>query len=195
MIMVQQTDNNNYLTSLKAKKFSLYVFLVVSFMLFAAWSSGFIVYSAGGEDKGLKTLLPNTFIYSTISIVLSSFCMHLAYGSAKIGNVVKQRLWLGLTILLGCLFFFLQYSAWMELARNGVMFINNNASQSFIYVFVWAHQAHILAGIIVLLNAFFKANNGNPLIKNRFRMELATIFWHFLDILWIYIYVFLLLNQ
>ncbi|MEH6304979.1 cytochrome c oxidase subunit 3 [Olivibacter sp. CPCC 100613] len=195
MIMVQRTDNNNYLTSLKAKKFSLYVFLVVSFMLFAAWSSGFIVYSAGGEDKGLKTLLPNTFIYSTISIVLSSLCMHIAYGAAKVGNIVKQRLWLGLTILLGCLFFFLQYNAWMELARNGVMFINNNASQSFIYVFVWAHQAHIFAGIIVLLNAFFKANNGNPLIKNRFRMELATIFWHFLDILWIYIYVFLLLNQ
>lgn len=193
--MVQQTDNNNYLTSLKAKKFSLYVFLVVSFMLFAAWSSGFIVYSAGGDDKGLKTLLPHTFIYSTISIVLSSVCMHLANGAARMGSIRKQRLWLGLTILLGCLFFFLQYNAWMELARNGVMFINNNASQSFIYVFVWAHQAHIFAGIIVLLNAFFKANTGSPLIKNRFRMELATIFWHFLDILWIYIYVFLLLNQ
>lgn len=193
--MVQRADNNNYLTSLKAKKFSLYVFLVVSFMLFAAWSSGFIVYSAGGEDKGLKTLLPTTFIYSTVSILLSSVCMHLAYAASKVGNIAKQRLWLGITILLGCLFFFLQYSAWMELARNGVMFINNNASQSFIYVFVWAHQAHIFAGIIVLLNAFFKASNGNPLIKNRFRMELATIFWHFLDILWIYIYVFLLLNQ
>ncbi|WP_134089546.1 cytochrome c oxidase subunit 3 [Olivibacter sp. XZL3] len=193
--MVQRADNNNYLTSLKAKKFSLYVFLVVSFMLFAAWSSGFIVYSAGGEDKGLKTLLPTTFIYSTVSILLSSVCMHLAYAASKVGNIAKQRLWLGITILLGGLFFFLQYSAWMELARNGVMFINNNASQSFIYVFVWAHQAHIFAGIIVLLNAFFKASNGNPLIKNRFRMELATIFWHFLDILWIYIYVFLLLNQ
>lgn len=193
--MVQPTDNNNYLTSLKAKRFSLYVFLVVSFMLFAAWSSGFIVYSAGGEDKGLKTLLPHTFIYSTIAIVLSSVCMHIAYGAAKLGQIGKQRLWLGVTILLGGLFFFLQYNAWMELARNGVMFINNNASQSFIYVFVWAHQAHIFAGLIVLLNAFFKAKANQALIKNTFRMELATIFWHFLDILWIYIYVFLLLNQ
>jgi len=195
MIMVQPIDDNNYLTSLKAKRFSMYVFLVVSFMLFAAWSSGFIVYSAGGEDKGIKTLLPQTFIYSTLAIVISSGCMHLAYRAAKLGNFAKQRLWLGFTIFLGCLFFFLQYSAWMELARNGVMFINNNASQSFIYVFVWAHQAHIFAGLVVLLNALFKAGSKQPLIKNTFRMELATIFWHFLDILWIYIYVFLLLNQ
>ena len=195
MIMVQPKDSYDYLATLKAKKFSLYVFLVVSFMLFAAWSSGFIVYSAGGEDKGLKTLLPNTFIFSTLTILLSSVTIHLSYGAAKIGNFAKQRLWLVITILFGALFFILQYNAWMELAKSGVMFINNNASQSFIYVFVWAHQVHILAGVIVLLNALFKANNKQPLIKNRFRMELASIFWHFLDILWIYIYVFLLLNQ
>lgn len=195
MIMVQPKDSYDYLATLKAKKFSLYVFLVVSFMLFAAWSSGFIVYTAGGEDKGLKTLLPHTFIFSTFSILLSSVTIHLSYSAAKIGNLAKQKLWLVMTILLGALFFVLQYNAWMELARSGVMFINNNASQSFIYVFVWAHQAHIFAGIIVLLNALFKANNKQPLIKNRFRMELASVFWHFLDILWIYIYVFLLLNQ
>ncbi|GAA4783669.1 cytochrome c oxidase subunit 3 [Olivibacter ginsenosidimutans] len=193
--MVQPTDNNDYLASLKAKKFSLYVFLVVSFMLFAAWTSGFIVYTESGADKGLKTLLPTTFIYSTLTIICSSVCMHLSYSAAKIGNLAKQKLWLALTIVLGSLFFVLQYHAWMELARNGVVFINNNASQSFIYVFVWAHQAHIVAGVIVLLNAFFKAGNKQPLVKNQFRMELATIFWHFLDILWIYIYVFLLLNQ
>jgi len=195
MIMVQPKDNSDYLTSLKAKKFSLYVFLVVSFMLFAAWTSGFIVYTGNGVDKGLKTLLPTTFIFSTISILVSSVCMHMSYLAAKVGHLTKQRLWLALTIGLGCLFFILQYQAWMELAKNGVVFINNNASQSFIYVFVWAHQAHIVAGLVVLLNAFFKARNKQPLVKNQFRMELATIFWHFLDILWIYIYVFLLLNQ
>ena len=193
--MVKQIDDKDYLTALKAKKFSLYVFLVVSCMLFAAWSSGFIVYSAGGADKGLKTLLPNIFIYSTATIILSSLTVHLAYRAAKSGDLAKQKIWLGITIILGILFFVLQYQAWMDLARNGVLFINNNASQSFIYVFVWAHQAHIFAGLIVLLNAFFKANKAQPSIKNNFRMELATIFWHFLDILWLYIYVFLLLNQ
>lgn len=193
--MVQPRESEDYLVSLKAKRFSLYVFLVVSFMLFAAWSSGFIVYTASGDDKGLKTLLPNTFIYSTLVILISSLSVHLSYRAAKMGDFLRQKMWLGMTILLGCVFFFLQYTAWMELANRGVLFINNNASQSFIYVFVWAHQAHIFAGIIVLLNALFKANNKQPLIKNNFRMELASIFWHFLDILWIYIYVFLLLNQ
>ncbi len=173
----------------------MYVFLVVTFMIFAAWSSGFIVYSAGSPDRGLKTLLPTTFIYSTLVIVISSLFMHLAYKASLAANFMKQRLYLIVTIALGCAFLVLQYLAWMHLATSGVVFINNNASQSFIYVFVWAHQLHILAAVIVLLNALFKIDPKKALIKNTFRMELASIFWHFLDILWIYIYVFLLLNQ
>ncbi len=180
---------------LKARRFSLYVFLVVSFMLFAALSSGFIVYTASGVDKGIKTLLPTTFIYSTAVIIVSSLTMHLAYKAAKTGQLTLQRVWLLVTIALGLGFLFLQYSAWMQLVSMGVYFINQNASQSFIYVFVWGHQVHILAAIIVLLNALFKARPSTISYKNSFRMELASIFWHFLDILWIYIYVFLLLNQ
>lgn len=195
MIMVQTTQNPDLLARLKAKRFSLYLFLVVSFMLFAAWSSGFIVYTASGDDKGIKTLLPTIFIYSTVIIILSSITMHFAFRAAKAIDLSKQRLWLTLTILLGIGFFVLQYNAWMLLAESGVYFINQNASQSFIYVFVWAHQLHILAGLIVLANALFKANKRQQAYKNTFRMELASIFWHFLDILWIYIYVFLLLNQ
>ena len=193
--MREQREQVDELATLKAKRFSLYVFLVVSFMLFAAWSSGFIVYTASGEDKGIKTLLPHIFIWSTACIILSSLCIHFSFKAAKVGQVVKQKIWLAATIALGIAFFILQYNAWMELASRGVMFISNNASQSFIYVFVWAHQAHIFAGIVVLLNAFFKAGRKEALQKNVFRMELASIFWHFLDILWIYIYVFLLLNQ
>ncbi|NGM73389.1 heme-copper oxidase subunit III [Sphingobacterium sp. SGL-16] len=179
----------------KAKKFNLWLGMIGMFMMFAALSSGFIVYTASGVDKGIKTILPQMFIYSTIVILVSSLTLHLAFKAAKAGELAKQKLLLVVTIVLGIVFFILQVQSWGVLTEQGVYFINNNASQSFIYIFTGLHLAHIIAGIIVLITAFFCAKPSIATEKNVFRMDLAAIFWHFLDLLWIYIYVFLLLNQ
>ncbi len=179
----------------KAKKFNLWLGMIGMFMMFAALSSGFIVYTEGGMNKGIKTILPNAFIYSTAIIVVSSLTMHLAQKAAKQLDRNKQKIYLIVTMVLGVGFFYLQTEAWSILTERGVYFINTNASQSFIYIFTGLHLAHILAGLFVLLRALIGILKSIPQIDNVFRMELATIFWHFLDLLWIYIYVFLLLNQ
>jgi cytochrome c oxidase subunit 3 len=179
----------------KAKKFNLWLGMIGMFMMFAALSSGFIVYTEGGMNKGIKTILPNAFIYSTAIIVVSSLTMHLAQKAAKQLDRNKQKFYLIVTMVLGVVFFYLQTEAWSILTERGVYFINTNASQSFIYIFTGLHLAHILAGLFVLLRALIGILKSIPQIDNVFRMELATIFWHFLDLLWIYIYVFLLLNQ
>lgn len=179
----------------KAKKFNLWLGIIGMFMMFAALSSGFIVYTASGVDKGIKTILPQAFIFSTITIVASSLTLHMAYSAAKIGNVGKQKILLLVTIVLGVVFFALQVHAWKVLTGQGVYFINNNASQSFIYIFTGLHLLHIIVGVFVLFRAFSGTVKGIPQDDNVFRMDLATVFWHFLDLLWIYIYVFLLLNQ
>lgn len=181
--------------SRKAKKFNLWLGIIGMFMMFAALSSGFIVYTASGVDKGIKTILPQAFIYSTLTIIVSSITLHLAYGAAKVGNIGRQKLLLVTTVVLGIVFFVLQVEAWTVLTSKGVYFINNNASQSFIYIFTGLHLLHIVVGIIVLLRALIGTMRGIPQGDNVFRMDLATVFWHFLDLLWIYIYVFLLLNQ
>ncbi len=186
-----QTD----LAELKGRKFALWLFLIASFMIFASLSSGFIVYTAAGIDKGLKIILPNAFVWSTVLIVLSSITMHLAYRASKRIDFKKQRLFLLITIFLGIGFFFSQFHAWQVLISQGVYFVSSNASQSFIYVFTGFHLLHILAGLIVLLVSLFRRKGKFQNVRNTFRMELASLFWHFLDILWIYIYVFLLLNQ
>lgn len=182
-------------SNLRAKKFLMWLFVISSFMLFAALTSGFIVYAAGSPERGLKTLLPNGFIYSTAVIILSSVTMHLAYTSAKQLQFNKQKLYLVLTILLGVLFFFLQLLAWKTLIKQGIYFVNFNASQSFVYVFTGAHLVHIFAGLLMLINSLSGAMKNIPQIRNLFRLEVTSIFWHFIDILWIYLYVFLLLNQ
>ncbi|WP_088160233.1 MULTISPECIES: cytochrome c oxidase subunit 3 [Sphingobacterium] len=189
-----QAQTDEKLVQRKAQKFNLWLGMLGMFMMFAALSSGFIVYTASGVDKGIKTLLPNALLYSTLVIAVSSLTMFLAHKAAKNGESSKQRLFLIATFILGAVFFALQVHAWNVLIDRGVYFVNNNASQSFIYVFIWMHLAHIIAGLIVLIGAIIGINK-LPKDGNLFRMDLASIFWHFLDLLWIYIYVFLLLNQ
>ncbi len=192
---MKYTEEKEDLVVRKAKRFNLWLGMIGMFMMFAALSSGFIVYTAGGADRGLKTILPNTFIYSTVAIVVSSVTMHLAYLAAKKTEFAKQRLLLVVTILLGIAFFVLQVEAWGILTARGIVLVNPNASQSFIYIFTGMHLAHIVAGVLVLTRALIGQLRSIPQVNNVFRMELASIFWHFLGLLWIYIYVFLLLNQ
>jgi cytochrome c oxidase subunit 3 len=181
--------------NLKAKKFLVWLFIISSFMIFAGLTSGFIVYTAGSPDRGLKTILPLAFKYSAAIIILSSITMHLAYLSAKQLQFGKQKLYLACTIILGISFLFVQLYAWRLLTQQGVYFVNYNASQSFIYVFTGFHMLHIVAGIMMLIYSFAGAVKNIGQVRNLFRLECTSIFWHFIDILWIYLYVFLLLNQ
>jgi cytochrome c oxidase subunit 3 len=191
MAQIQQEDRLN----LGAKKFNMWIFIFTSFMLFAALSSGFIVYS-GGKGHGLNVIMPQAFLYSTLVIILSSVTLFIASKAAKALQFEKQRLYLWLTFFLGIAFFALQvYACYVLTYKMGIYFTDANASHSFIYVFCGMHLLHIIAALLVVLNAIISTYRNTPQVKNLFKMEMTSIFWHFLDIIWIYLYVFLLLNQ
>jgi cytochrome c oxidase subunit 3 len=180
---------------LAPKKFVVWLFVFASFMIFAALTSGFIVY-AGGKGHAMNVILPRIFLYSTSVIIMSSVTMFLASRAAKGLEAEKQRLFLWLTMLLGMVFFGLQIYGWYVLTyKMGVFFVNPNASQSFIYVLSGVHLLHIIAGLLFLLNALIGSYRDKPQAINLYNMEISSIFWHFVDIVWIYLYVFLLLNQ
>lgn len=181
--------------NLRARKFMMWLFLVSSFIFFAGLTSGYIVYTAGDPSRGIKTLLPEVFKYSTLVILLSSVTMHLAYSAGKKLQFSKQNLYLAITIVLGIAFLLFQFQAWVTLFNQGVTFVNPNASHSFIYVFTAAHLLHIVVGLVLLFKALTGKLTGISPVRNTFRLEVTSIFWHFIDILWIYLYVFLLLNQ
>src|ERR1700734_276418 len=111
MAQTPQEDRINY----GAKKFSMWIFIFTSFMLFAALTSGFIVYS-GGKGHGLNVILPVAFTYSTIVIIISSITLFMASRAAKQLEFGLQRLFLGITFFLGIAFFALQIYAWYVLA-------------------------------------------------------------------------------
>jgi len=180
---------------LTPKRFNMWVFIFVSFMMFAAFTSAFIVYN-GAQGHGLTIKLPKAFIYSSIVIVLSSITLFIAARAAKTLQFARQRFYLSLTLGLGILFLILQVYAWYVLSfRMQAYLINPNASISFVYVFSLMHLLHIVAGLVVIIVAMRGTYRKTPQVINLFRMEMTSIFWHFVDIIWIYLYVFLLLNQ
>jgi cytochrome c oxidase subunit 3 len=193
-MMVQMQQEKDRL-NLAPKKFVMWLFIFASFMIFAALTSGFIVY-VGGKGHALNVILPHTFLYSTMVIALSSGTMFMASQAARHLQIGKQRMFLWLTIALGVLFFCLQFYGWYILtAKMGVYFVDPNASRSFVYVLTGMHLLHIVAGLLFLLNALYTTYRSKPQAINLFKMEISSIFWHFVDIIWIYLYVFLLLNQ
>src|SRR5471030_731253 len=100
MAQIQQEDRVN----LGSKKFNMWIFIFTSFMLFAAFTSGFIVYS-GGKGHGLDVIMPRAFLYSTIVLVASSVTLFIASRAARQLNLKKQRQFLWITFCLGIAFF------------------------------------------------------------------------------------------
>ncbi|MGZ3822690.1 MAG: cytochrome c oxidase subunit 3 [Mucilaginibacter sp.] len=192
MVQIQQEKDR---LNLAPKKFVMWLFVFASFMVFAALTSGFIVY-AGGKGHALNVILPKVFLYNTIVITMSSVTMFLASSSAKKLEFDKQRLYLWFTMALGITFFIVQVYGWYILtAKMGIYFVDPNASRSFVYVLTGVHLLHIFAGLMFLVNALIGSYRNKPQAINLYNMELSSIFWHFVDIMWIYLYVFLLLNQ
>lgn len=173
-------------------KFVLWLFILSSIMMFAGLTSAYIVRQAEGNWKIFD--LPATFTFTTILILLSSATMHYSYIQAKKFNLAKQKLGLWLTFILGVGFLIGQYMGWQELISNKVFFVGN-PSESFVYVISGLHGVHIIAGLLIMLAAIIGAYRKINQTKNIFRMELTSIFWHFIDILWIYLFVFLLINR
>lgn len=186
-----QADRYN----LQPKKFIVWLFIISSFIFFAGLTSGFIVYSSSDIRKQLNIQMPQAFVYSTILIILSSLTLHYAYIKCKKLDFKKQRIWLWITLLLGLAFISTQIYGWTVLTDLGAYFTSSNASISFVYVFTLFHILHIVAGLIFIIASISSSYKSVPNVLNLFRMEITIVFWHFVDILWIYLYVFLLLNQ
>jgi cytochrome c oxidase subunit 3 len=178
----------------RPKKFVVWLFVVSSTIMFGGWTSYYIVFSAS-KGKGHGLVLPDAFMYSTAVLVASSVSLFLASRALRNGERGFQQLFLWITLALGIVFGVLQFQAWSSLYQSGAALINNNAAISLIYVVSGFHLLHILAGICFILNSLVGSYREIPADKAIYRQEITSIFWHFIDILWIYLYVFLLLNS
>lgn len=176
------------------QKFALLLSCASVVMLFAALTSAYVVRQAAGN--WLEFPLPVIFLYSTLTLIVSSITLHFSYKSFLKGKPLLYRYLLFITFVLGILFIYLQYKGWMALVAMGVE-LGTNPSGSFLYVLSGLHAAHILGGLaavfVAILHAFILPYEVTD--KRKLRFEMTQIYWHFVDILWIYLIVFLWLQQ
>tara|TARA_R110002167_G_scaffold62374_1_gene176156 strand:+ start:711 stop:1292 length:582 start_codon:yes stop_codon:yes gene_type:complete len=178
--------------NLRAKKMILWFAIISLIMSFAAWTSAFIV-SSSRPDWLKDFQLPNSFAISTVVIILSSFSFILAKRALKHENRKATTLWLLATFVLGVFFIYNQFSGFQQIIDQGYNFTGptSNVTMSYIYLIAMVHILHVVVGLICLLVVIYNHFKQKYQSSNMLGFELAATFWHFIDILWIYLFLFL----
>ena len=174
--------------SVHPHKFALWLFFVSIIMIFASMTSAFIVKQ--GDGSWLDYNLPSMFWFTTVVIIISSGLLQWGYFAAKQDQLIKLRILLALTLVLGLVFLVGQWLAWGQLVSMDVYFVGNPGG-SFIYVLTGLHAFHLISGIVFLIIVLISALNHKVHSRNLVRIEMCTTYWHFLGALWVYLLVFL----
>ncbi len=175
----------------KAAKPLLWIGIVSIVMLFAGLTSAYVVRAQNGNWQVFE--LPPILIISTAVIITSSLTMMLAQRAIKKDNYTLTSLFLFLTLILGFSFFYTQVQGWKQLSQEGIYFAGkySNASGSFLIIIAFLHLAHMIGGLIALFVSLTKALLKKYSAADSLGIELTAIYWHFLDILWVYLFLFL----
>ena len=176
----------------RAKKMMLWFGIVSLIMSFAGLTSAFIV-SSSREDWLANFVLPNTFTYSTLIILLSSIFLYAAKQSLKKNQVTTTTSLLIGALVLGIAFIYSQIQGFNQIIDSGYNFTGptSNITMSYIYIIAVVHIIHVLAGIICLIVVIINQLNKKYSSENTLGFDLASTFWHFVDILWLYLFFFL----
>jgi len=171
-------------------KFTMWVAIGSIVMMFAGLTSAFIVKS---NQTNWRTVdLPKAFWFSTAVIIISSITLQMALRSFKQREMNKYRSLIGVTLVLGVAFVLLQWMGFQELWAQQVTFKGSGAGQ-FLYVIFGLHAIHVIGGIITLLVMFIKAFAGKIKLYSAVPVEVVSIYWHFVDLLWVYLLFFFLI--
>lgn len=176
----------------RAKKMMLWFGIISLIMSFAGWTSAFVV-SSSREDWLHTFELPAAFTLSTVLIILSSITFWLSGRFLKQGNRKATTVGLLTTLALGIGFIYTQFTGFEQIIAQGYNFTGptSNVTMSFIYLIAVVHILHVVAGIICLLVVIYNHFKQKYKPTERLGFELAATFWHFVDLLWLYLFLFL----
>jgi cytochrome c oxidase subunit 3 len=158
-------------------------------MFFAAFTSAYLVMRSRNSWEGFS--LPDIFWFSTAVIVASSITMHLSVKNFKDRRMMRYKILITVTALLGLVFLISQGLGFSRLYSQGIT-LQWNISASLLYIIVGAHMVHVLGGVIALLVIFFRAYRRHVRTYDPVPVEVVATYWHFVDGLWIYLYIFFL---
>jgi cytochrome c oxidase subunit 3 len=165
-------------------------------MMFTALASAYIVRSGMTTTMDWGRGQMPTFAYlSTALILVSSLTFSRAKSALRHAEESAYRLWLSVTLLLGLGFLASQLLAWRQLVRRG-FYLASNPQSSFFYVLTGLHGLHLLGGILALAGLYFyvrRAGGADADVKRRTLTDVVGIYWHFMDGLWVFLFLLLLL--
>ena len=178
----------------RAKKMMLWFGIISLIMSFAGLTSAFIV-SSSREDWLSDFVLPSSFIYSTLIIFLSSIFFYAAKQTLKKNQATTTSSLLIGVLVLGIAFIYSQILGFNQIIDAGYNFTGptSNITMSYVYIIAVVHIVHVLAGIICLIVVIINQLNKKYSPENTLGFDLASTFWHFVDILWLYLFFFLYL--
>jgi len=172
-------------------KVMIWLAIAAMVMLFAAFTSAVLVRKAQGNWQEFR--IPSIFWLNTLIIVLSSLTMQRAVNAFKKYELNNYRFAITSTFILGCLFLVGQAIGWAQLSAGGIH-LDGNPSGSYLRVITYTHAAHIAGGLLIMLfgvlRAFFRPFNPNRLVN----VQIMATYWHFVDFLWIYLFIFFQIN-
>lgn len=212
MMAATFTGSTQRYERVSTRKFILWLGIVSIVMLFAGLTSAYIVRQ--GEGKWVNFDLPNLFMVSTVMIVLSSVALQWAVISVKRDNLSSMNMALALAAIFGLGFVLFQYLSWKQLVDGGIYMVGavkdintnykyiragtenpadvQNVAGSFLYAITGLHIIHLLGGLIALTVVLWRAAKKKYSASNYEGISLCATYWHFLDGLWIYLYLFLI---
>ena len=176
----------------RSYKLILLFSMVSMTMMFAGLTSAFVV-SKSRVDWLKDFQLPNAFYWSTLAIIGCSVTFHLAKKAIMKNDQGKTTLFLLTTLGLGILFVVLQFMGFGQIVDQGYFFTGSGSSitTTFLYVVTVVHLIHLAGGVLALLiiiyNHFKQKYNSSQTLG----IELGAMYWHFLDLLWVYLFLFL----
>ena len=188
--MMMTATSSNETTRIHPHKFTMWVAMGGICMMFAGLTSAYIV--KRNQSNWQDFDLPRVFWYSTFVILLSSFTIQLAVKAFKERAMSQYKLLITITALLGILFTILQCAGFSNLKQHSIQLTGqgSNAAASFILVITLLHIVHVLGGVVALLVVFARLFNTKVRNYSSVTIEIASTYWHFVDVLWIYLFIF-----
>jgi len=173
-------------------KFTLWVGIGSIIMMFAGLTSAYIVKR---EQPGWTSFTaPIAFYYSTAVMLISSVTIFLAGKSFRERRMIRYKKMIAATAVLGLVFLLLQWIGFRHLWVSGITFHGSGAGQ-FLYIIAGLHGLHVLGGAIALLTLYIRAGNARIRSYNVVPVDVVSTYWHFVDLLWIYLFIFFLMVQ
>jgi cytochrome c oxidase subunit 3 len=171
-------------------RFIMWIAIGSIVMMFAGMTSAYIVKKNQGNWLAIE--LPVVFWYSTAVILVSSVTMYLANTALKAGKISFYKSLITITAILGVMFVIMQWEGFKDLETRGIALIGpqSNSASSFLFVITGLHMLHVLGGVIALIVTFFRSFWVQKGQTNLVPTQIVATYWHFVDVLWIYLFIF-----